>query len=277
MSWKTVTTFVTDRALDLPALRSAGELAQQMDAALDVLCLGIDLTQPEVYYTGAHAMALPGSMEEASRQAQEMEAVVRDSLAPSELRWSVASAATPAVGIQATVADAARFSDVVVAGLPYGAGRDGAAVQVLEAALFGAPVPVLVVPGDMPKRFARVMIAWNESPEGLRAVRATMPVLAKAEKVEIVLVDPPRHGPDRSDPGGRLAQMLSRHGVHADVRILSRSLPTTAEVLSRHIADSAADMVVMGAYGHSRLREAILGGATRDMLENAKVPVLMAH
>ena len=277
MAWKTVTTFVTDRELDLPALTAAGALAGQMDAALDVLCLGIDLTQPEVYYTGAQALTLPGSMEEAGRQAHETEVVVRDSLAQSDLRWTVASAATPAVGIQATVGDAARFSDVVVAALPYGPGRNGAAVQVVEAALFGAGVPVLVVPGELPAKFGRVMLAWNESPEGLRAVRSAMPILKQADQVEIVLVDPPRHGPDRSDPGGRLAQMLSRHGIHADIRLLTRNLPTTSEVLAQHISDSGADLVVMGAYGHSRLREAILGGATRDMLENAKVPLLLAH
>ena len=70
---------------------------------------------------------------------------------------------------------------------------------------------------------------------------------------------------------------LVRHGVHAEVSVLARSLPRISDVLARHIWDQNADMLVMGAYGHSRFREAILGGATRNMLEKAEVPVLMAH
>jgi nucleotide-binding universal stress UspA family protein len=102
-----------------------------------------------------------------------------------------------------------------------------------------------------------------------------LPVLARASQVEIVVVDPPRHGPDRSDPGGRLAQMLARHGIRADIRILARTMPQISDVLARQVEDSGADLLVMGAYGHSRLREAILGGATRNTLEKSKVPVLM--
>jgi nucleotide-binding universal stress UspA family protein len=71
--------------------------------------------------------------------------------------------------------------------------------------------------------------------------------------------------------------MLVRHGVHAEVTVLARSLPRVSDVLARHVLDEDADMLVMGAYGHSRFREAILGGATRNMLEQATVPVLMAR
>ncbi|MGL4280834.1 MAG: universal stress protein, partial [Albidovulum sp.] len=78
-------------------------------------------------------------------------------------------------------------------------------------------------------------------------------------------------------PGGMLSQLLSRHGIHAEVSVLAKTLPKTSEVLSRHARDIDADLIVMGAYGHSRFREAILGGTTRNMLEMAEIPVLMAH
>ena len=74
-----------------------------------------------------------------------------------------------------------------------------------------------------------------------------------------------------------LCQMLVRHKVHADVAVLARTQSRVSDVLARHAADLNADMLVMGAYGHSRFREAILGGATRNMLEQAEVPVFMAH
>jgi len=90
-------------------------------------------------------------------------------------------------------------------------------------------------------------------------------------------IDPPQHGPNRSDPGGQLSQFLARHGVKAEVDVLSKTLPKITDVMCRHVEDVDADMMVMGAYGHSRFREAILGGATRNALENAKVPIFMAH
>ena len=71
--------------------------------------------------------------------------------------------------------------------------------------------------------------------------------------------------------------MLARHGVRADVATLAKTLPQTSDILNRHVSDINADMVVIGGYGHARLREAILGGATRGMLETATVPVFMAH
>ena len=111
----------------------------------------------------------------------------------------------------------------------------------------------------------------------MTAVRRALPFLKAAEMVDITVVDPPSHGPERSDPGGLLCQMLVRHGVRAEVSVLAKTLPRVSDVLARHVRDRDADLLVMGAYGHSRFREAILGGATRNMLEQAEVPVLMAH
>ena len=95
MSWKSITVFVTDMGIDTAALDAAAALARRGDAHLDVLCLGVDPTQPEVYYTGANAIALPGAMEEAGRHAAELEAQVRAHMANSDIRWSVSSVATP--------------------------------------------------------------------------------------------------------------------------------------------------------------------------------------
>ena len=102
-------------------------------------------------------------------------------------------------------------------------------------------------------------------------------LLRAAEAVEIAVVDPSPHSPEGSDPGGALCQKLTRHGVKADIAVLAKTLPTVSEVLNRRAAETGADLVVMGAYSHSRLREAILGGATRHMLERAPLPILMAR
>ena len=177
------------------------------------------------------------------------------------------------------VAAHARFSDLVIQPLPYGEDRGAELEPVVESAMFEGQTPVLVVPDEgEPKPAPKtVMIGWNESAEALNAVRAALPVLEAAEAVHVVVIDPPTHGPNRSDPGGLLSQYLSRHGVRAEVDVLSKTLPRVSDVLMRHATDIDADMIVMGAYGHSRFREAILGGATRYMLEQAKLPVFMAH
>ena len=91
------------------------------------------------------------------------------------------------------------------------------------------------------------------------------------------VVDRPKRGPSRSVPGGLRAVWVGRDDVHVEIVVWSKTMPRVSDVLRRHASDMDADLIVMGAYGHSRFREAILGGATRYMLEQSKLPVLMAH
>jgi nucleotide-binding universal stress UspA family protein len=277
MAWKSVITFVTDAGRDSATLEAAISMTRANDGHLDVFCLGVDPTQPEIYYTGAYAVTLPGALVEAEKQAKDLEAAVRARLEREEIRWSVTGVTTPIVGITQVAADFARFADVVVLPKPYGPGRTHVEEAVLEAALFAGSAPVLVVTDAVWKAPRKISVAWNDSPEALRAVRAAMPLITAAGGADIVVIDPPRHGPERSDPGGRISQMLARHGVRADVEVLARSLPRISDVLIRHMTDANGDLMVMGAYGHSRLRESILGGATRNILEAATFPVLLAH
>ena len=123
---------------------------------------------------------------------------------------------------------------------------------------------------------AKVVLSGTRA-EALEAVRKALPILKQADRAEIVMVNPPPHSPEKSDPGSVISMMLSRHGVKAEVTSLARTMPRIAETLNRHVAEHAIDLIVMGAYGHSRFREALMGGPTRDMLESTKVPILMAH
>ena len=123
----------------------------------------------------------------------------------------------------------------------------------------------------------RVLIAWNDGDEALRAVRAALPLLRTAGSADIAIIDPPRTASGRPEPGGALASYLARHGIAAEVSILARTEPDIADILIRRAREIGAGLIVMGAYGHTRLREAIIGGATRHMLERARLPVLMAH
>lgn len=279
MSFKSILTIPTDPETSASALGYAATLAQSHAGHLEALCLGIDRTQVGYYYASANALIEQETLEHARADAEDSETWARKQLDGSTFPWAADKAMVGLPGLASLVSMHARFSDIAVLPKPYGDGRETQQVAIVEATLFEGHTPVIVVPDDSnvacpPKR---IVIAWNESPEALNAVRAALPLLKEADKVNIVVIDPPAHAANRSDPGGQLSQMLARHGVDVEISVLAKSMPRVTDVLLRHVGDINADMVVMGAYGHSRFREAILGGATRHMLERAQVPVFMAH
>jgi nucleotide-binding universal stress UspA family protein len=281
MAWKTIQCFVTDMARDKVALEAAITLAIREGSHLDVCCLGIDATEPAAWYTGVHALALPIALEDAARQAASQETLVRERLRREDLPWAVSALTSPLIGLSQLVGDTARFADLVVAARPYGPGRTIADESIVEAVLFNARTALLVVPeAETPWLSGnpdRVVMAWNDSPEALQTARAALDWMGSAGQVNIVIVEPHVHSVDRSDPGGRISQMLTRHGAKVEVSVLPKTVPEVADTLLRHAQDQSADLLVMGAYGHSRLREAVLGGATRHILERTSLPVLMKH
>ncbi len=140
--------------------------------------------------------------------------------------------------------------------------------------------PILVVPyaGHFERIGQRVVIGWDASREATRAVNDALPLLAAAERVTVLAIDP-REGRDAHGevPGADISLHLARHGVKAAIeRTVSGDVPAGDVLLSR-AADLGADLLVMGAYGHSRARELLLGGVTRTILASMTAPVLMSH
>lgn len=280
MAFKSLFTVLTDDALLPGVLDQAAALASAHDAHLDVLCLGVDRTQIGYYQADINALILQETIQRATADAKALEAAAKAYLTRSGVRFGTEVAVAHLAEVGRHVAARARFADLVVLPKPYGEGRGVELEPVVEAAMFDGLAAVLVVPGasaGLVKTPKRVIVAWNEGREALRAVRAALPLLQGADVVHVVVIDPPAHGAHRSDPGGLVAQYLARHGVRVEIDVLARTLPRVSDVLLRHATDIAADMVVMGAYGHSRFREAILGGATRNMLDQSGIAVFMAH
>ncbi|OYU38313.1 MAG: universal stress protein [Pseudorhodobacter sp. PARRP1] len=282
MDYKTILTVLSNPADAKLAISAAARLARAQDAHLDVLVLGVDRTQMGYSYIGTGAVLMQVGIDRAEADAKALETLARAALAAEgpDLRYSLETVITQAGALTDLVASRARFADLVVQPRPYGPEANPDAEAVIEAALFDGKAPVLVLPAKglgpniQPKR---IVLAWNQSSEAMTAARRALPFLKAADSVNITVIDPPTQGEERSDPGGMLCQLLTRHSVHAEVSVLARTLPQTCDVLTRHAIDQNADMLVMGAYGHSRLREAILGGTTRYMLERTEIPVLMAH
>jgi nucleotide-binding universal stress UspA family protein len=280
MSWKSIFTVVTRTEGAAAALAPVAGFTLAADGHLDVLALGVDRVAPAYAVSVAGTAILRASIEAAEADARAIEAACRAALeaAPADLRWAVEAAVAPGGALASIIAQRARYADLVILPRPYGEGRMPEDAVIVEAALFEGQTPVLIVPdGQTSLAARRVLLAWNESREALRAARRALPLLARAEGVWVTVIDPPLYGPEADDPGGALCRMLVRHGVKAEVLVVPRTRPKVSETIAEKARDLGADLIVMGAYGHSRLREAILGGATRNMLEAAEVPVFLAH
>lgn len=155
--------------------------------------------------------------------------------------------------------------------------EDGQATALATSVIFGSGRPAVLLPyiHRGPARLGKAMVAWDGGLAASRAIAGAMPLLQKAGRVEVVTVA--ARGSDGDDmPGFNITRHLARHGIKAELRILPPSDDIAAMLLS-HAADSRPDYIVMGCYGHSRLREMVLGGTTREILTSMTVPLVMSH
>lgn len=171
------------------------------------------------------------------------------------------------------VAQYGRSADLVVMGRGT---QDDGTLETLEAALMDTGRPLLIAPGIPPDSLGkRIVIAWKDTPEAARAVSCALPFIARAETVTIVNVADDADSQDQS--GARLMRALRWHNPAVTLRQLVQGSSSAVEVLHREAAAQSADLLVMGGYGHSRLREMVFGGFTRRTLGDSALPVLMAH
>jgi nucleotide-binding universal stress UspA family protein len=186
--------------------------------------------------------------------------------------------------IEASVAGAAeifgriaRRFDLAVVGQ---AERDNGPAEdlMIEGALFESGRPAIVVPyiQSTGLKTGRVTACWDGSRAAARAIGDAMPLLAKAGLVELLIVSGER-GKSDEIAGADMGRHLARHGLKVEVKRVPKGDIEVADVILSHVADSGADLIVMGGYGHSRLREFVLGGVTNSILSTMTVPVLMSH
>ena len=170
----------------------------------------------------------------------------------------------------------ALHSDLVIVGHPEPNGLPDD--LTLETILLASGAPLLVLPNAWLGEAIgnNVLIGWNAGRKARRAISDAMPFLVDAQAVTTLVVDPSRGRRHGEEPGADIAAQLARHGVHLNVqRVMSNGSPI-AEVILAHAVRSGSDLLVFGAYGHSRLRELLLGGTTRTLLAQVPVPVLVS-
>lgn len=263
----------------------AAALARRFNASLTGV-QSIDLPPIDFFHGGSPPLASEG----AERVVDQMRAQAVAAAGPIETAFRERLRIDGLTGgyrlvegdLPATIALHARYADLTVLGQvnPYepheGVGRDATVVTTIMSS--GRPVLAVPFAGDFPSVGERVLVAWNASREAARAVNDALPILEKASMVTVLAVNP-RHGINGHGdvPAADIALHLARHGVPAEAaHTVANDIPE-GEALLSYAADIGADLIVAGAYGHSRARELVFGGVTRTLLGEMTVPVFLSH
>jgi len=198
-------------------------------------------------------------------------------LSRSGISFEVRGASVPPGMVGTEFARHARYADISLFGKPDDSGLWH---QTVDTTLFESGKPVLICPpgAKLDPLGKRAALAWNAGRQAARSVADALPLLEASQDVRIVMVDP-RVGPSDhgEEPGAAISKMLARHGLKVTAEALAKSGRTFADAFLAHARDIDADLLVCGAYGHSRFTEMLFGGATRDLMERADRPVFMSH
>ena len=260
----------------------AARLAIQHNAHLTGLHV-IDIPSANYFY-GAAMPFVPTNPEEiveriraeAVEAAKPVEAAFRECLRRNgiEGEWRLVEGPPPA-----TVALHGRYMDLTIVGQPNREQpQDADAVLVTTVMTSGRPVLAVPFVGEFPTIGERVLVAWNASREAARALNDALPLLLNARQVTILAINPQRGVGGHGDvPAADIALHLARHGLKAEAaHTVARDI-ADGEALLSYAADIGADLIIAGAYGHSRARELVFGGVTRTLIAEMTAPVLFSH
>lgn len=255
-------------------LEVAAGFAKRFSAFVEVLFVATPVSMPAAVTGRAASYAyIAEATAIAHEKAGLIEQEVRQALKDCSYSWAIEEGDHVEL-----LAARAAYADLAIVTQSHDDERgDRVTLQVPDRLPLASPCPTLVLPYGAPRAAAigrHVVVAWKNTREAGRAVRNAMPFLKAAEKVTVVTIDPPGHSLD----GGRdLMVWLERHGVRSQHQANIFQNGDVGELLLDSCRDLGGDLLVMGSYGHSRLREIILGGATRTVLAKLEVPVLMSH
>jgi len=181
----------------------------------------------------------------------------------------------------ARLAFCAKHADIAILGQPDPDAESASYIEALyEGVLFGSGRPVYLVPyyGRIKPDFRKAVIAWDGSKKAARAVRDAVPLLKGRGEVVVLVINPQkRNGSHGEKPGSDISEFLNRHGVNAKVDIIENEDLSTDTLILNHLTDIGADLLIMGAYGHSRMREKAFGGVTNSIVHQMTTPVLMSE
>ncbi len=279
MSVKTILLSLNDPSRAEALVEAAGRLALDHDAHVTGL-----FVVPAMRVYPVVTLQVPPEFFEAQRkafekQADEVRAIFEEycerNMIPHE--WRVEHSLSPLIA-DSVIGHALR-ADLVVASQPESEETADIESDFAERIMMETGRPVLFIPrvGRYETIGREVVCGWNATREATRAIHDALPLLRKARQVHLAWVDPQKDETAEDLPGADMAAALSRHGVNAAAEELVSGGLEVGEVLLNHISETGADLLVMGAWGHSRLREYVFGGATQHLLEHMTAPVLFSH
>lgn len=261
-------------------VETAMTLAERMEAHATALCLIAEPFLPAMVGVHIPAEILNQQLAEAEREADAILQAVGETARRRGLPVDLRRESGPVDRLPGLLARQARHVDLVIVGQPDPDTDSTNGTLIAEAAFMNSGRPALVIPyigaGTFPPK--RVIVGWDGSREAARAVNDALPFLQMADEVVVLIVDPEALGARVGEAAGAdIAAHLARHGVKVDLKQVRTGGLAVGDVILSQASDEEADLLVMGGYGHSRLRELVLGGVTRHLLERMTVPVLFAH
>jgi nucleotide-binding universal stress UspA family protein len=270
--------FIDGRTETAGILEFAGTLAQEHGARLITVFMQPKpaATTPEMFARGE---GIPKVIEVHQAQLERIEEDHRSHFDEIVRRHGIQSEWRSLPYLSSEVGVHAYYADLVVIARPESPGQTAGPPGLAESLVLSSGRPIIVFPprGTV-SRIRRILVAWNATRESIRAVADALPLLAKADAVEVLVVDHQRRAESHGqEPGADIARHLARHGAHVEVRRLASGGKDVGGLLLSQAAAFSADLLVMGAYGHSHLREWMFGGVTRTVLYEAGLPVLVSR
>lgn len=270
---------VVDSEQNTESLNEAIALCDEFGCHLAVLVIGIALPASTTAYGAVPAETWSEEREKGRAAAAAKATEIEGVLNKKGISGDVAPYYCEEGQISDIVGMRARYTDVAIV-QPATEMDARLSKRALEGLIYQSARPFLYVPAGVKPTLKpkRVLLGWNGTKESARVVHASLDMMKGADQVNVVLVDPVAGEFDQGEePGADIAAYLARHGVKVTVEVLASASRSISDVLLQHGADIDAELIIAGAYGHSRLREFLFGGATRDLLANDRFAVLMSH
>ncbi|QIG51044.1 universal stress protein [Nordella sp. HKS 07] len=280
MCFRTILACLNETANNLAVAATASTLACEFEAHLT----GLYVIPAAPIYPSAHYEPIPELFEahrkHFNRQSHSVRAAFKATFLNNTLRHQLRIENSPSPLIGDCVIEQGRSFDLILVSQTETASKLGVELDFVPRVAVAVGRPVMVIPFNAPLESIpeTVIIGWNGSREAARAVFDSLPILKRATKIHIVWIDPPaERQKSEAIPGERIARSLESQGIKVVVDPVNSGADSTGDALLKKAADLRAGMLVIGAYGRSRLSEFVLGGVTRTVMQKMRCPVLLSH
>jgi nucleotide-binding universal stress UspA family protein len=272
-----IVVFVDEQSETTGIVEFASVLAEEHGAHLIAVFIQPEpaITPPETFARGTGIMDVIDAHQAQLEGIEEDHRAIFDNIVR---RYGIRSEWRSLSYLNSDVGGHAHYADLVVVERPDPAGPTAGPPGLIESLVLTSGRPIIMFPphGTV-SRVRRILVGWNARREAVRAVADALPLLERAEAIEVLVVDHQRHAGHGQEPGADIARHLAHHGAQVEVRSLSSRGEDVGQLLLSHAAAFGADLVVMGAYGHSHLSQWMFGSVTRTVLRDAGLAVLMSR